>query len=135
MADFFPRTHCEALRKCNRCCRKAANASPDGMLGHALAGPRTHLGSCARRHFDPAIPGRGWRSGARSQSEDLVFVLFSDEDELLLLSEDGPLSSDEPDAAALEEPLVVPLLAVSLLGLLSDFSLDPSVALALPERA
>jgi len=37
--------------------------------------------------------------------------------------------------AALEEPLVVPLLAVSLLGLLSDFSLDPSVALALPERA
>jgi hypothetical protein len=68
----------------------------------------------------------------------LVFVLFSDEDELLLLSEDGPLLSDEPDAAALEEPLVVPLLAVSLLGLLSDFSdfsLDPSVALALPERA
>ena len=76
-----------------------------------------------------------FRSGARSQSEDLVFVLFSDEEELLLLSEDGPLLSDEPDAAALEEPLVVPLLAVSLLGLLSDFSLDPSVALALPERA
>jgi hypothetical protein len=125
MADFFPRTHCEALRKCNRCCRKAANASPDGMLGHALA-------DISVREFRRRVC---FRSGARSQSEDLVFVLFSDEEELLLLSEDGPLLSDEPDAAALEEPLVVPLLGVSLLGLLSDFSLDPSVALALPERA
>ena len=125
MADFFPRTHCEALRKCNRCCRKAANASPDGRLGHALA-------DISVREFRRPVC---FRSGARSQSEDLVFVLFSDEDELLLLSEDGPLLSDEPDATALEEPLAVPLLAVSLLGLLSDFSLDPSVALALPERA
>ena len=85
--------------------------------------------------FRSRIPGVGSRYRARSQSEDLVFVLFSEDDDPLLLSEDEPLLSDELAAAALEELLVVPLLAVSPLGLLSDFSLDPSVALALPERA
>ena len=108
---------------------KSRERVPDGTLGHALA-------DISVREFRRPVC---FRLGARSQSEDfaedLVFVLFSDEDEPLLLSEDGPLLSDEPDAAALEEPLVVPLLAVPLLGLLSDFSLDPSVALALPERA
>ena len=63
----------------------------------------------------------------RNQSEDLFFVLFSEEDE-------PPLSDEADVAAALDEPLV-PLLADSAAGLLSDFSLVPSVALALPARA
>jgi hypothetical protein len=62
----------------------------------------------------------------------LAFGLFSEEDEPLLLSEEALLSDDPDDAVSVEGPLV-PLLAVSPLGLLLDFSLDGSPDL--PERA
>jgi hypothetical protein len=70
----------------------------------------------------------------RFDSDDYGFVLFSEEGEVLPLSDD-PLVSDEPDdGAALEEPLA-PLLALAPLGLLSDFSPDPSLVLPALERA
>lgn len=84
-------------------------------------------------HRKSLTQGTKFRTRCQDQSDDLAFGLFSEEDEPLVLSEE--LLSDEPDGAvSIEEPLA-PLLAVSPLGLLLDFSLDGSPDLPLPERA
>ncbi|MGH7913395.1 MAG: hypothetical protein ACREPW_01925 [Candidatus Binataceae bacterium] len=66
----------------------------------------------------------------RGQSEDLLFGLFSEEDDVSLLAVE-PLSAD---VVAVEGPLV-PLPADSAAGLSPDLSFDVSVALPLPEWA
>jgi len=71
------------------------------------------------------------------QSEDLALGVFSDDDELALLS-DEPVLPAEPvlaeeadDSEAAEEPLP-PLLADSEAALSLDLSFDESAPLALP---
>src|ERR1700691_4482351 len=95
----------------------------------------------------PGDQSDGLEISSGDQSEDLPFVLFSEEDELLLsepLLSDEPLLADAPlsdDAEEVEEPLA-PLLADSPDGLSPDLSLDLSFDLSpaasadlLPERA
>jgi hypothetical protein len=61
-------------------------------------------------------------------------ALFSDDDELALLSDEPVLAEEPDDSEAVEEPLA-PLLADSEAGLSPDLSFDESAPLPLPERA
>ena len=81
-----------------------------------------------------------WRD-LSNQSEALLLLLFSDDDEPLtdgpVLSEDPVLSEEPDEAVALEEPLV-PFPADSPLGLSLELSpgLSPAASFdLLPERA